>query len=58
MMRAGMRPPFGGHQSERKAVRRLLIAALGLGGSINYISAEEGAERDRQPGDEMRAWNL
>ncbi len=37
---------------------RVLSAALGLGGSINYISAEEGAQRDRQPGDEMRAWNL
>ena len=37
---------------------RVLTAALGLGGSINYISAEEGAQRDRQPGDEMRAWNL
>lgn len=37
---------------------RVLTTALGLGGSINYISAEEGAQRDRQPGDEMRAWNL
>jgi HCOMODA/2-hydroxy-3-carboxy-muconic semialdehyde decarboxylase len=37
---------------------RVLTAALGLGGSINYISAEEGAQRDRHPGDEMRAWNL
>ena len=37
---------------------RVLTAALGLGGSINYISTEEGAQRDRQPGDEMRAWNL
>ena len=32
--------------------------AIGLGGPINYISAEEGAFRDKNPGDFARAWEL
>src|SRR6267143_5691140 len=34
---------------------RLQTIALGLGGPINYVSAEEGALRDKNPGDEGRA---
>ena len=36
---------------------RLQTIALGLGGLINYVSAEEGALRDKNPGDEARAWD-
>jgi HCOMODA/2-hydroxy-3-carboxy-muconic semialdehyde decarboxylase len=36
---------------------RLQTIALGLGGPINYISPEEGALRDRNPGEEGRAWD-
>jgi hypothetical protein len=32
-------------------------AALGLGGPVNYISPEEGALRDKNPGEEGRAWD-
>jgi HCOMODA/2-hydroxy-3-carboxy-muconic semialdehyde decarboxylase len=37
---------------------RLQTIALGLGGSIEYISDEEGALRDKAGGDESRAWDL
>ncbi len=37
---------------------RLQTIALSLGGPITYISAEEGALRDRAGGDESRAWDL
>jgi ribulose-5-phosphate 4-epimerase/fuculose-1-phosphate aldolase len=37
---------------------RLQAIAIGLGGPINYISAEEGAARDKTPGDIGRAWEL
>jgi ribulose-5-phosphate 4-epimerase/fuculose-1-phosphate aldolase len=37
---------------------RILTAALGLGGPITYISAEEGGVIDQRPGDETRAWNM
>lgn len=37
---------------------RLQAIAIGLGGPINYISAEEGAARDMSPGDFARAWEL
>ena len=38
---------------------RLLIVTIGLGGGpINYISAEEGAARDKNPGIPARAWEL
>jgi ribulose-5-phosphate 4-epimerase/fuculose-1-phosphate aldolase len=37
---------------------RLQAIAIGLGGPINYISAEEGAARDKTPGDPGRAWDL
>jgi HCOMODA/2-hydroxy-3-carboxy-muconic semialdehyde decarboxylase len=36
---------------------RLQATALGLGGPINYISPEEGALRDKNPGEEGRAWD-
>jgi ribulose-5-phosphate 4-epimerase/fuculose-1-phosphate aldolase len=36
---------------------RLQTTALGLGGPVNYISPEEGALRDKNPGDEGRAWD-
>ena len=36
---------------------RLQTIALGLGGPINYISPEEGALRDKSPGEEGRAWD-
>jgi HCOMODA/2-hydroxy-3-carboxy-muconic semialdehyde decarboxylase len=36
---------------------RLQTIALGLGGSINYVSPEEGALRDKGPGEEGRAWD-
>jgi ribulose-5-phosphate 4-epimerase/fuculose-1-phosphate aldolase len=37
---------------------RLQAIALGLGGSINYISPEEGALREKASGDYGRAWDL
>jgi HCOMODA/2-hydroxy-3-carboxy-muconic semialdehyde decarboxylase len=37
---------------------RLQATAIGLGGPINYISAEEGAAMGRTPGDPGRAWEL
>jgi len=37
---------------------RLLAIAIGIGGPINYISAEEGAARDRVERDAARAWEL
>jgi HCOMODA/2-hydroxy-3-carboxy-muconic semialdehyde decarboxylase len=36
---------------------RLQTIALGLGGTINYIAPEEGALRDKNPGEEGRAWD-
>jgi HCOMODA/2-hydroxy-3-carboxy-muconic semialdehyde decarboxylase len=36
---------------------RLQTVALGLGGSINYLSPEEGALREKNPGEEGRAWD-
>ena len=36
---------------------RLQTIALGLGGPINYVSPEEGALRDQNPGEEGRAWD-
>ena len=36
---------------------RMQSVAIGLGGPINYISAE-GAKRDAEPGDPSRAWEL
>jgi HCOMODA/2-hydroxy-3-carboxy-muconic semialdehyde decarboxylase len=37
---------------------RLQAIAIGIGGPINYISAEEGAARDNAEGDAARAWEL
>ena len=37
---------------------RLQTLAIGLGGPVNYISAEEGAARDDAPGDTARGWDL
>ena len=37
---------------------RLQAIAIAIGGPINYISAEEGAARDKVPGDPARAWEL
>jgi len=37
---------------------RLQAIAIGLGGPINYISPEEGAAIDKNPGDIARAWEL
>jgi hypothetical protein len=36
---------------------RLHTIALGLGGPINYLSPEEDALRDKNPGEEGRAWD-
>ncbi len=36
---------------------RLQTIALALGGPINYIAPEEGALRDKSPGEEGRAWD-
>lgn len=36
---------------------RLQTVALGLGGPINYLSPEEGALREKNPGEEGRAWD-
>lgn len=35
---------------------RMQITALGLGGPVNYISAEEGAAMEKTPGDTARGW--
>ena len=44
-------------ETEKNA--RLLIVTMGLGGGpINYVSDEEGAARDRDPGIPARAWEL
>jgi ribulose-5-phosphate 4-epimerase/fuculose-1-phosphate aldolase len=37
---------------------RLQAIAIGIGGPINYISAEEGAARDKVERDAARAWDL
>jgi ribulose-5-phosphate 4-epimerase/fuculose-1-phosphate aldolase len=37
---------------------RLQAMAIALGGPITYISPEEGAARDKGPGDFARAWEL
>src|SRR3954467_9156774 len=37
---------------------RMQAVALSLGGPVNYISAAEGALRDREPSDPTRAWDL
>lgn len=37
---------------------RLQATAIGLGGSINYISSEEGAAIEKSAGDLTRAWEL
>ena len=37
---------------------RLQTLALGLGGPVNYISAEEGTAWDRSSGDTTRGWDL
>jgi len=37
---------------------RLQAIAIGIGGPINYISAEEGAARDKAEGDYERVWEL
>jgi ribulose-5-phosphate 4-epimerase/fuculose-1-phosphate aldolase len=37
---------------------RLQAMAIALGGPITYISPEEGAARDKNPGDFARAWEL
>jgi ribulose-5-phosphate 4-epimerase/fuculose-1-phosphate aldolase len=37
---------------------RLQTIAIGIGGPINYISAEEGAAMDKATGDAARAWEL
>lgn len=37
---------------------RMQSIAIGLGGPINYISAEEGAAMGRTPADAGRAWDL
>ena len=36
---------------------RLQTIAIGLGGPINYIADEEGALRDKNPGEAGRAWD-
>ena len=37
---------------------KMLLAALELGGPVTYISPEEGAAVDKNPGDVMRGWDL
>lgn len=37
---------------------RIQAVALSFGGTVNYISADEGAARDKRPGDPDRAWEL
>jgi HCOMODA/2-hydroxy-3-carboxy-muconic semialdehyde decarboxylase len=36
----------------------MLLAALSLGGPVTYISAEEGAAVEKNPGDTARGWDL
>jgi HCOMODA/2-hydroxy-3-carboxy-muconic semialdehyde decarboxylase len=37
---------------------KLQAIAIGLGGPITYVSAEEGAAREKRPADLARAWDL
>jgi ribulose-5-phosphate 4-epimerase/fuculose-1-phosphate aldolase len=37
---------------------RLQTTALALGGPVRYISPQEGAARDRDPGEEARTWDM
>jgi HCOMODA/2-hydroxy-3-carboxy-muconic semialdehyde decarboxylase len=37
---------------------KMLLAALSLGGPINYISTEEGLAVEKTPGDVARGWEL
>lgn len=37
---------------------RMLTTAISFGGPINYVSPEEGALRDKDPGDPARSWEL
>ena len=37
---------------------KMLLSALELGGPVTYISPEEGAAVDKNPGDVMRGWDL
>jgi HCOMODA/2-hydroxy-3-carboxy-muconic semialdehyde decarboxylase len=37
---------------------RLQTIAINLGGPVNYISPDEGAQREKTPGDDGRAWDL
>ncbi len=37
---------------------KMQLAALGLGGPVTYVSAEEGAAVDKNPGDTQRGWDL
>jgi HCOMODA/2-hydroxy-3-carboxy-muconic semialdehyde decarboxylase len=37
---------------------KMLLAALSLGGPVNYISDEEGAAVEKTPGDVARGWEL
>ena len=37
---------------------RMQTIAMGMGGPITYITAEEGAARDKAPGDIARGWEL
>ena len=37
---------------------RMQAVALSFGGPVNYISAEEGALRDKSPSDGARSWDL
>jgi hypothetical protein len=37
---------------------RAQAAAIGIGGPINYISAEEGAAMGKTAGDSARAWEF
>ena len=47
----------GGRWKDRQVLEPDL-ARLALGSPVNYISPEEGAKRDREPGDPSRAWEL
>jgi HCOMODA/2-hydroxy-3-carboxy-muconic semialdehyde decarboxylase len=37
---------------------RMLLNALSLGGPVTYVSPEEGAAVDKNPGDTQRGWDL
>jgi HCOMODA/2-hydroxy-3-carboxy-muconic semialdehyde decarboxylase len=37
---------------------KMQLAAVGLGGPITYVSAEEGDAVDKNPGDTQRGWDL